>query len=133
MVGRFGSTRAPFDRPRRAVSGPLLNSVGTPPWANRRWKYLGWVRGPMGANQSQGPSGPRVGRFGSGRVSFDRARRDLLGPLANLVGTPPWANRRWNYSNPPATSFTSSIDCSLRRDRTEEERSSECAVGLDRQ
>ena len=73
---------------------------------NRMWKYLGWVRGPMGANQSQGLSGSRVGRFRSGWVSFDRARRLVLGLLAYSVGTPPWANGRCNHSNPPATSLT---------------------------
>jgi hypothetical protein len=31
----------PFDRAHRGVSGPLSNSVGTPSWANRRWKYFG--------------------------------------------------------------------------------------------
>ena len=89
--------RVPFDRARRAVSGPLSNSVGTPPWANRRWKYLGWVRGPMGANQSQGLSGLRVNMFGSAMVPFDRARRVVLGTLANSVGTLLWTNRRWKY------------------------------------
>ena len=38
---RFGSAMVPFDRARRDLIGTLSNSVGTHPWANPRWKYLG--------------------------------------------------------------------------------------------
>jgi hypothetical protein len=30
----------PLDRARSVVSGTLFNSVGTPPWANPRWRYF---------------------------------------------------------------------------------------------
>jgi hypothetical protein len=148
-VGILGSPMVPLDRARRGVLGTLSNSVGTHPWANPRWKYLGnhaenpvfgvfgadGLRGSgrrgygsielveeylehyltqlehipgriLGGNTSEtmrktqylGISGLRVGILGSPIVPLDRARRGVLGTLSNSVGTPPWANPRWNYS-----------------------------------
>jgi hypothetical protein len=41
ILGTMNHSMIPFDRARRVVLETLSNSVGTPPWANRRWKYFG--------------------------------------------------------------------------------------------
>ena len=88
-----------MNRARADLLGTAQNRVGTTPWANRGWNYWWYRQCPMVKSWYSSDCGRRVGAIENPWVPFDRARRDLFGTPWNRVGTIPWANRDWNYSN----------------------------------